>query len=90
MMSIDSINRESWPGLDMPYALRARRHEEWDRYVFDEVIPFIHRHCSDETSIYPCGASFGALHAMNLFLKRPAICCRGLLHSAGCITSWNI
>jgi esterase/lipase superfamily enzyme len=71
VMSIDSINRESWLSEDMPHALRARRHEEWNRYVFDEVVPFIRRHCSDETPIYPCGASFGALHAMNLFLKRP-------------------
>ena len=26
-----------------------------------------------ETPIYTCGASFGALHSMNLFLKRPDI-----------------
>src|SRR5205085_6147407 len=39
----------------------------------NEVIPFIRTATSNETLIYTCGASFGALHAMNLFLKRPDI-----------------
>ena len=36
-----------------------------------EVIPFIKHSTSNETEIITCGASFGALHSMNLFLKRP-------------------
>jgi esterase/lipase superfamily enzyme len=39
--------------------------------VFSEVIPFIKNSTSSETPIITCGASFGALHSMNLFLKRP-------------------
>jgi esterase/lipase superfamily enzyme len=39
--------------------------------VFDEVVPFIKNCTSQETPIIACGASFGALHSMNLFLKRP-------------------
>src|SRR5690606_11985945 len=37
----------------------------------EEVIPFIKNTSSPETPVYTCGASFGALHSMNLFLKRP-------------------
>ena len=52
---------------------KAIRHNEFNSYVFNEVIPFIRNATSNDTMIYTCGASFGALHAMNLFLKRPDI-----------------
>jgi esterase/lipase superfamily enzyme len=57
----------------MEPADRAIRHNEFNQYVFDEVVPFIRNATSNETFIYTCGASFGALHAMNLFCKRPDI-----------------
>src|SRR5579875_1884624 len=47
------------------------RHQQFNSYVYEEVIPFVRTHTSPETPIYICGASFGALHSMNLFLKRP-------------------
>jgi esterase/lipase superfamily enzyme len=52
---------------------KAIRHNQFNNYVFNEVVPFIRSSTSDETMIYTCGASFGALHAMNLFMKRPDI-----------------
>jgi esterase/lipase superfamily enzyme len=71
VFSIDSINNESWMNREMEAAHKAIRHNQFNEYVFHEVIPFIRNHCSPETPIFTCGASFGALHAMNLFLKRP-------------------
>ncbi len=73
VFSIDSINRESWLNYQMEPAHRAIRHNQFNEYVFNEVVPFIRNATSNETFIYTCGASFGALHAMNLFLKRPDI-----------------
>jgi esterase/lipase superfamily enzyme len=73
VFSIDSINKESWLNYQMEPAHRAIRHNQYNLYVLDEVIPFIRNATSNETFIYTCGASFGALHAMNLFLKRPDI-----------------
>ncbi|HSU49766.1 MAG TPA: alpha/beta hydrolase-fold protein [Segetibacter sp.] len=73
VFSIDSINKESWLNYQMEPAHRAIRHNEFNQYVFDEVVPFIRNATSNETFIYTCGASFGALHAMNLFCKRPDI-----------------
>lgn len=73
IFSIDSINRESWLNYQMESAHRAIRHNQFNEYVFNEVIPFIRNATSNDTFIYTCGASFGALHAMNLFLKRPDI-----------------
>lgn len=69
--SINSENNNSWMNKDLTPQDQSRRHEEWNNYVYDEVIPFIKKTSSPETKIIVCGASFGALHSMNLFLKRP-------------------
>jgi len=69
--SIDSMNKESWMNNTMEPAHKAIRHNQFNNYVHNEVIPFIRSNSSNETYIYTCGASFGALHAMNLFLKKP-------------------
>ena len=55
----------------MEGAHKAIRHNEWNNYVWDEVVPFIRNTSSPDTKIIVAGASFGALHSMNLFLKRP-------------------
>lgn len=73
VFSIDSMNNESWMNNEMLPEHKAIRHNQFNQYVFDEVVPFIRSQTSQETMIYSCGASFGALHAMNLFLKRPDI-----------------
>ena len=71
VFSIDSINKESWMNNDMPGEHKAIRHNEFNQYIYNEVIPFIKNSTSWNTPIYICGASLGALHSMNLFLKRP-------------------
>ena len=69
--SIISINNESWLNNEMAGEHKAIRHNQFNEYVFNEVVPFIKNSSSNETPIITCGASFGALHSMNLFLKRP-------------------
>lgn len=71
--SIDSMNKESWMNNEMEPAHKAIRHNQFNEYVFNEVVPFIRTASGPDIMIYTCGASFGALHAMNLFLKRPDI-----------------
>ena len=71
VFSINSMNNESWMNNEMLSEHKAIRHNQFNEYVFNEVIPFIKNSTSDETPIITCGASFGALHSMNLFLKRP-------------------
>lgn len=71
IFSINSINRESWLNNDMNPAHKAIRHNQFNDYVCNEVIPFIQNHSGKDIPIITCGASFGALHAMNLFLKYP-------------------
>lgn len=71
VFSINSINNESWMNKEMEGAHKAIKQNQFNAYVFNEVIPFIKTHTSTDTPIISCGASFGALHAMNLFLKKP-------------------
>lgn len=71
VFSINSINNESWLNNEMAGEHKAIRHNQFNNYVFNEVIPFIKNNTSAQTPIITCGASFGALHSMNLFLKRP-------------------
>ena len=71
VFSIDSINNESWMNQTVEPRQKAIRHQQWNQYVFEEVIPFIRQQTSENTPILTCGASFGALHSANLFFKRP-------------------
>ena len=71
VFSINSINTESWMNKGMEGAHKAIRQNQFNDYIFNEVVPFIRNCTSNETPIITAGASFGALHAMNVFLKRP-------------------
>jgi esterase/lipase superfamily enzyme len=71
IFSVNSINTESWMNKQMLGEHKAIRQNQFNEYIFNEVIPFIKNSTSHETPIITCGASFGALHSMNLFLKRP-------------------
>jgi esterase/lipase superfamily enzyme len=69
--SINSINNESWMNDGMDPRHKAIRHQQFNEYVFNEVVPFIRDSSSWDTPIISSGASFGALHSANLFFKRP-------------------
>jgi len=73
IFSINSINNESWLNNEMDPFHKGIRQQQWNNYVFNEVVPFVRNSTSPDTPIITCGASFGALHSMNLFLKRPDI-----------------
>ena len=73
MFSINSIINESWMNNEMLPEHKAIRHNDFNHYVFNETIPYIRNIVGSNTMIYTSGASFGALHSMNLFLKRPDI-----------------
>jgi esterase/lipase superfamily enzyme len=82
VFSINSMNKESWMNDTMLPEHKAIRHNQFNEYVFKEVIPFIKTHTSEDTPIYISGASFGALHSMNLFLKRPDLI-QGVISMSG-------
>lgn len=81
--SINSINSESWLNSKMHPRHKAMRHQQFNDYVFNEVVPFIKNTTSQDTPIIATGASFGALHAANMFFKRPDLLA-GTIAMSGC------
>jgi esterase/lipase superfamily enzyme len=71
VFSINSINSEAWLNNRMDPRHKAIRHQQFNAYVENEVVPFIRTHTSPETLIITSGASLGALHAANLYFRRP-------------------
>lgn len=71
VFSINSINNESWLNDEMAPQHKATRHQQFNEYVYNEVIPFIKNDCNGDVNIYTTGASLGALHCANIFFKRP-------------------
>lgn len=73
VFSINSINQESWMNKEMEGAHKAIRQNQFNEYIIHEVVPFIKEQTSVNIPIIICGVSFGALHAMNVFLKQPEL-----------------
>src|SRR5262245_13603947 len=61
---VDTVNLESWYNKQVPPLVRVARHEQYDRYVRNEVVPLVQQR-SGRADLITYGASFGAYHAMN-------------------------
>lgn len=73
LITIDSINRQSWSDATVSVTEAARRHQAFDDYVANEVSQLIFEDCQGRQPVAVMGASFGAYHAVNTFLKHPDI-----------------
>jgi len=74
LFCIDSIDAESWYNFAVAPAERNARHEAFDRYVIQEVVPFVRGHCrSADVRVMANGCSMGAYHAVNFFLRHPDV-----------------
>lgn len=75
--SIDCIDDEAWAAEGADNRWRIENHERWYNYVIEEMVPTI-RHISGQQNGYDqpimtFGCSMGAMHAANLFFRRPDI-----------------
>lgn len=62
--TVDSVDTQSWANLGIHLADRARRHQDYDRYIADEVVPFIRQDCGDSTDKFiTTGVSMGGYHS---------------------------
>ncbi len=72
VFTIGSVDNESWLDPEIPPKQQSIRHQQYNRYITEEVVPFIAQNMrSSHPVIYTCGISLGALHAVNSFLRRP-------------------
>ena len=69
---IDSVDWQTWTNKGAPPAERARRHGDYEKYVINEVVPWVQKNTGLST-LWTTGCSMGALHATNFFLKRPDV-----------------
>lgn len=70
VFAVDSIDSEAWGAFGADNRWRIENHEKWYRYIVDEMVPTIH-YLSGRLDIMPFGCSMGAMHAANLFFRRP-------------------
>ena len=71
VFSINSINSESRLNDRIPPTQKSRRHQQFNAYVENEVVPYIRNAVGGSTPIITTGVSLGALHAANLAFRRP-------------------
>ena len=75
--SVDTIDNETYANKEGDPRYRVELHERWYNYLIEEMVPTV-RHMSGlangcDQPIMVFGASLGAMHAANLFFRRPDI-----------------
>ena len=71
---VDSVDDESFYATNRRPSERIERHDQYDRYVAHEVVPWVRRKGGTESRDGTLGASFGAYHAVNFGLRHPDLC----------------
>ena len=66
---VDSVDEESFYADWRHPAERIARHDQYDRYVHQEVVPWIRERGHPTSKIATLGTSFGAYHAVNFGLR---------------------
>src|SRR3954470_24503536 len=72
---VDSIDIETFYCACSHPSQRILRHLQYERYILDEVIPFIKSNNPND-SLISAGCSLGAYHAVNLALRYPHLFCK--------------
>jgi esterase/lipase superfamily enzyme len=67
---VDSWDGGTWYRKDLSLEQRARRHEAYERWVVEGVVPFVDADCGGRQDMAVAGCSFGAYHAANIALRR--------------------
>jgi esterase/lipase superfamily enzyme len=78
---VDSYDASSWHDGSIPLEERARRHHTYERWILDDVVPFVEHDCSGAREVMVTGPSFGAYHAANFALKHAHVFPLAICHS---------
>jgi esterase/lipase superfamily enzyme len=74
LFTVGSVDNQSWANAHIHPADRARRHEDYDRYIVQEVAPFIRQHGQGTRQKFlTTGCSMGGYHAPNFFFRHPDV-----------------
>src|SRR5271166_3238964 len=72
LVCADSVDAESWYDEFIPPELRGVRHEQYDAYLAQELVPYV-RERSRFAQMGTFGCSFGAYHAANFAGRHPEV-----------------
>jgi len=72
VFAIDTLDLETWSNKSGDPRWRIERHEQWMRYIVEEVVPMI-RSITGWDQVRSFGCSLGATHAANLFFRFPDV-----------------
>lgn len=67
---VETVDDQSWQNDHIHPLERVRRHDVYDRFLVDELVPFV-RAKSERQDLVTYGASFGAFHAVNFGFRHP-------------------
>lgn len=71
LYAVESVSRD-WINTDVPPAEKALRQVAYDRYLVEELCPFIKKDCGDtDLRFAATGASLGGYDALNALAKHP-------------------
>jgi len=69
--SIGSIISETWLSKNNSTGEKALLQQNYNKYIEEEVVPYIKKDCGGNVPVIACGASTGAFLAVNAFFRRP-------------------
>lgn len=74
VFTIDGIDRQAWVNKRIHPAHRAIRYNQYESYLIEEVVPFIH-HVSgyNYNKFLATGCSMGGYHSANFFFRHPEV-----------------
>jgi esterase/lipase superfamily enzyme len=75
LFCVDGVDSESLYCRSAPPSARVERYRQYERYILEEVIPFM-RSENGTPSLIVHGCSIGAYHAMTLALRHPWLFCK--------------
>jgi esterase/lipase superfamily enzyme len=73
LVTVDSVDNQSWLDHSAHPADRARRHQQYDGYILEEVAPFVRGHVRGPGRFLSTGCSMGGYHAGNFFFRHPDV-----------------
>ncbi|HNB53152.1 MAG TPA: alpha/beta hydrolase-fold protein [Anaerolineales bacterium] len=71
LFSINSINKQGWLNPHEHPKYKALWQVAYNKYISEEVVPYIWNSCQGHVGIITAGASLGAFHAANQLFRRP-------------------
>jgi len=75
VLCVDSVDGESWHNQAIHPRARVLRHLHYDRYISQDVIPWI-RSRNSSSPLTLTGCDFGGYHAVNFSLRHPDLVTR--------------